>query len=108
MFWWGSISDHEHRTLISMHSRIEFERFTECIGLLRKKEGRISGIIQEMADLTDLLAKLAQASVYDSFSFNLKSLIEEGQSKGYQTQGWYEASWHLAELDDALLVSKSG
>ncbi len=103
-----SISAHEGRTLISMHSRTEFEKFTECVGLLRKKDGNISAMVQEMADLTDLLAKLAQSSVYDSFSINLKSLIEEAQNKGYQTQGWYEASWLLADLDDSLLISKSG
>ncbi len=65
-------------------------------------------MVQEIADLTDLLAKLAQSTVYDTFSINLKSLIEEGQAKGYQTQGWYEASWHLADLDDGLQISKSG
>jgi CRP-like cAMP-binding protein len=91
--------------LLTISNRGEFERFLEFIHLLRKKEGEIGLFIDELADLTDLLAKLAKASPYDFYTINLSGLIDEGSAQSFVTSKWSDAAAYLTDLHESIIAT---
>ncbi len=96
------------KDMLNIQNRGDLERFIEFSSKLRKKNGAMKFLPQEFVDILDLLSKQAKAGAYDNFAIDYRNLEEEGKKKGYVVSRWSEIAPMLAEIDDAIAVSKNG
>ncbi|MDQ3231299.1 MAG: Crp/Fnr family transcriptional regulator [Pseudobdellovibrionaceae bacterium] len=95
------------KDMLTIHNRGDLERFIDFSSRIRKKNTAMKFLPQEFVDILDLLTRQAKATAYDTFSIDLKMLEEEGKKKGFVVDKWAECALLLADVDDAIIVTKS-
>jgi CRP-like cAMP-binding protein len=94
------------KDMLTIHNRGDLERFIDFSSRIRKKNTAMKFLPQEFVDILDLLAHQAKVTAYDTFSVDLKNLVEDGRKKGFVVDKWAETSLLLENIDDAIVVTK--
>lgn len=96
------------KDVLNIANRGDLERFIDFAGKLRKKNSAMKFLPQEFVDIVDFLARMTKETAYDTFSIDLKALEDEGRKKGFKTDKWAELTPLLVDLDDSIVVGKTG
>ncbi len=96
------------KDMLTINNRGDLERFLLFSGRIRKKNSAMKFLPQDFVDMVDLLARLAKATAYDTFSIDFKSFEDEGKQKGFQVEKWIDLASLLIDIDDSIVVIKSG
>jgi len=94
------------KDVIVSQNRGDLERFSEFARKLRVKNPNLKSLPQDYVDILEMLAKTAKTTAYDTFSIDLKELINEGKSLGFRSENWGLMVPMMMEIDDSVTIVK--
>jgi CRP-like cAMP-binding protein len=87
-------------------NRGDLDRFIDFVTRVRKKNNAMKFLPQEFVDIIDMLARLAKATAYDTFSIDSKQLETEARNKGFRTEKWSDILTMMMDVDESLVITK--
>jgi CRP/FNR family cyclic AMP-dependent transcriptional regulator len=94
------------KDVLTVANRGDLERFSEFARKLRVKNPNLKALPQAFVDILEMLVKTARTSAYDTFSVDLKQLINESRTLGFLTETWPTVVGMIADVDDSVVVIK--
>lgn len=96
------------KDVLLIHNRGDLERFIDFSVKIRKKFPTMKVLPQEFVDIIEQLTQSSKTAPYDNVSLDFKSIEEAGRKKGLAVETWIKIMPMLADLDEAIVISKTG
>lgn len=94
------------KDVLNVTNRGDLERFSEFARKLRVKNPNLKSLPQDFVDMLEMLVKMSKTSAYDTFSVDLKPLMNEAKGLGFRVDAWPSMVAMFAEVDDSVAIIK--
>lgn len=94
------------KDVLNIQNRGDLERFGEFARKIRLKNANIKSLPQDYVDILEMLAKIAKTTAYDTFSIDLKQLMNDAKALGFRSENWAAQIPMLVDADDSVAIIK--
>lgn len=94
------------KDVLVIANRGDIERFIEFVRKYRLKNPNNKALPQEFVDILEAIAKDSKGQAYDTYAVEMNSLIAEGKTFGFKTEGWSKIIPTMHEIDESLIIQK--
>lgn len=94
------------KDVLNIANRGDLERFSEFSRKLRVKNPSLKALPQDFVDILEMLVKLSKTSAYDTFSIELKPLMQDAKGLGFRTDSWPQITAMFQDVDDSVVLAK--
>ncbi|RZA24627.1 MAG: Crp/Fnr family transcriptional regulator [Proteobacteria bacterium] len=102
-----SVSKNQYKKdVLNVANRGDLERFSEFARKLRVKNPNIKALPQDYVDILEMLSKMSKTSAYDTFSVDLKQLMNESKALGFRVDSWPSIVGMFVDVDDSVAIVK--
>lgn len=94
------------KDVLNVANRGDLERFSDFACKLRLKNPALKSLPQDFVDILEMLVKMSKSSAYDTFSVELKSLMNDSKSLGFRVDDWPSIVPMFLDVDDSVVLVK--